>query len=450
MMPDCTFARTGIDITPEILFDARNNREDLKQYFESCFDFLDAQTSSLPYPFIAGGLSTEDIEKAVVMLRGDFRFAPALSTEFGRIEEQLVSLTTEQYVVMQGFSGFKRLLVCGGAGTGKTLLALEQCRRYLAEGKKTLYLCYNRTIASFIRESTAGEEFRFDVYNLHGLMMKFTGESPDESDTYFSQKLPEKFLEYTGSGKWGTDNQYDAVVIDEGQDLMTSAYYMCINEMIRGGFKAGTWAVYFDENQNLYNPNPEYHEILTQLQHDSMPPYNLSFNLRNTRQIADCNYYHTNIPKPSQSRTDGFDVERHPYRDLADERRQLIKTVRKLRTDGIMLSDIVLISPYRADSEKSCMRKISIPPDIGQLRINPTHDFRDPRYLDFFTIYSFKGLESQVVIMLDVDSFEDDKRRLLNYVGISRAKVMLYLFYPEDKEDERNYMVLQGIGNQSH
>jgi superfamily II DNA or RNA helicase len=64
----------------------------------------------------------------------------------------LLSLTDEQYIIMQGFFANKRMLVSGPAGSGKTLLAMEQCRRLTAEGYKVLYLCYNRLISSYVRK----------------------------------------------------------------------------------------------------------------------------------------------------------------------------------------------------------------------------------------------------------------------------------------------------------
>ena len=57
-------------------------------------------------------------------------------------------------------------------------------------------------------------------------------------------------------------------------------------------------------------------------------------------------------------------------------------------------------------------------------------------HLRFCTIHSFKGLESEVVILTDVEEVNGDSSRLLNYTGISRAKVRLYLFYDQEIEGE--------------
>lgn len=79
----------------------------------------------------------------------------------------------EQYVIMQNFFVNKRMLIYGPAGTGKTLLAMEQCRRLRAEGKKVLYVCYNRLIANSVREKFNEEnKSDIDVYTLPALLMK--------------------------------------------------------------------------------------------------------------------------------------------------------------------------------------------------------------------------------------------------------------------------------------
>ena len=53
------------------------------------------------------------------------------------------------------------------------------------------------------------------------------------------------------------------------------------------------------------------------------------------------------------------------------------------------------------------------------------------RCIRFSTIHSFKGLESQVVIMVDIEEVDDDKSQSLLYVGMSRARSLLILLIHE-------------------
>ena len=46
---------------------------------------------------------------------------------------------------------------------------------------------------------------------------------------------------------------YDLVIIDEGQDLLTDTYLECVDRIVRDGLGNGTWAIYYDPNQNIFN-----------------------------------------------------------------------------------------------------------------------------------------------------------------------------------------------------
>jgi superfamily I DNA/RNA helicase len=49
----------------------------------------------------------------------------------------------------------------------------------------------------------------------------------------------------------------------------------------------------------------------------------------------------------------------------------------------------------------------------------------------FSTIHSFKGLESPVVILVDIDRIEGDEPQSLLYVAMSRARSLLILMISE-------------------
>ena len=64
--------------------------------------------------------------------------------------------------------------------------------------------------------------------------------------------------------------------------------------------------------------------------------------------------------------------------------------------------------------------------------------------LRFSTISAFKGLEARVVILADVDNLTEASRKLLNYVAISRAETLLYVFYSNAVEDDRQSLMVKG------
>lgn len=438
--PDCSIADNAVDVIPEVLFDTYKAVDELGEFFEKVVQYWKNQCMS-KHGFEGGKLSASDIERAVNLLRGDFKFIPSLSVIMKRTDEQLLAVTDEQYSIMEGFEDNERLLISGAAGTGKTLLAMEQCRRYSASGKNVLFLCYNKLIASYVSECRNIQKDKFDVYNIHRLLRELCDSNvPEDIGTsYFEKELPEEFIDKVENGI--IDKKYDVVVIDEGQDLMNTYYYMCVNYLIKGGFSEGIWSVYFDPSQNLFNNYSELNDIWKQLKLDADTNYKLSINCRNTRQIAVANKMISNIPQAKQLKADGVEVEYIEYSNMQEEAKLLIKTIRNLRSQGISASDIVILSPY---IEKSCINAMDFPSDIGFIRINPKDGFAARTGTDFYTIQAFKGLESKVVLLIDIEDFESESSRLLNYVAVSRARTILYVFYAKDVKEQRQKMLLQG------
>ena len=66
-------------------------------------------------------------------------------------------LTKEQAQLMQALGMNDHLIVEGGAGTGKTLLAAEFARRQLEQGARVLYLTYNKNLAHHHNAFAAGD-----------------------------------------------------------------------------------------------------------------------------------------------------------------------------------------------------------------------------------------------------------------------------------------------------
>lgn len=440
MTPDCVIdADDNIEIIPEITFDKRNTKEDLPKFFERSFKYWKDKTME-KHHFFGRHLQDEDKERLGSIRRGDFAFVPAMSLALKRTDEMLASLTDEQYIIMQGFHS-KRMLVSGPAGTGKTMLAMDQCRKLTAEGYNVLYLCYNKLIANYVRKNFELEKQDIDVSTLHSFLMKKTGETEIEDANFFTDILPDKFID--GIDEYMPDNEkYDVLVIDEGQDLMNTVSVLCLEGMVKGGLSKGRWTIYYDKNQNIFGKYEELQDIYDKLEDYGASCYELSVNCRNTKQIATGNWYATNIKQASIMKADGEVVGYHKYDSKTAEKTDVLKLIRRLLSEGISRNDIVILSPYRMDNANSCLYNASIPSDIGEIRLNEFNKLDSDDFIRFYTVKAFKGLEAKVILYIDIDGFEDDDERLLNYVAMSRARTLLEVFYRADLEEERQKMML--------
>lgn len=70
--------------------------------------------------------------------------------------ERSVALDEKQYQLLELAGATPRALVQGGAGSGKTLVATELCRRRAAAGQSTLYLCFTDALARAVQKQFEG------------------------------------------------------------------------------------------------------------------------------------------------------------------------------------------------------------------------------------------------------------------------------------------------------
>ena len=70
-------------------------------------------------------------------------------------EDAADALTEHQAVILDAIQLLNRVEVRGGAGSGKTFLAMEQARRLSAKGQRVALVCYSHGLASYLERITA-------------------------------------------------------------------------------------------------------------------------------------------------------------------------------------------------------------------------------------------------------------------------------------------------------
>jgi len=204
-----------------------------------------------------------------------------LGARLAEDEARMVQVSAAQMQILNLLSRTRRAAIHGGAGTGKTLLAVEKARRLAAEGFRTLLTCYNIPLEAHLRAATQGEA-NITVSRVHRLAHDHATAQgvtvgpllPDNPDrNYWQRELPEAF----DAALMKAPLDFDAVVVDEGQDLDETWWtrlFLCLKDPDGGVFYA-----FLDPHQNLYGPRTGR---LAQL-----PEFPLQQNMRNTRAIHD-------------------------------------------------------------------------------------------------------------------------------------------------------------------
>lgn len=289
--------------------------------------------------------------------------------------------------------------VNGAAGTGKTMIAVEKARRHAAFGEKVLFLCFNAQLKDYLENNYAREFVSY--YTIAGFACKICNTArPDYKE------LKSKLEDYYISGSF----PYKHVIIDEGQDFGSEAIeetdiIQLIHDIIVDTDQGGTFYVFYDRLQLI--------------QAREMPKFisdldcrlTLYRNCRNTENIAVTSLRPITERKPRvfDGAVKGAPAKLHFCDSVQSEHERIDVIIDELAADGYR--DIVILT---CKTEATSVLSNSV--KGGRYR---------NKYL-FTTCRKFKGLEADVVVLVDVDktTFEQDNV-LLFYVGTSRARIKL-------------------------
>ena len=432
MMPDVQYDAQGIDEHQWQVFDIRDAQKghDVAGFIRRLSDGAKEDWGSHYKTDVTKKLpDRNDVEYLKTLLRNEFDSVVPLNLGSSKASGQQIELTKEQYGCLDQLEDNNRLLIPGGAGTGKTMLAIEAARRFTANGERVALLCYNRTLGTWLRGALKDVKCRpAYVGTLHSWMSSvipetMSGEAENEQD-WFEDILPRKVI-----GKLEQEEPpFDRIIIDEAQDLIRPVYLQMFHYMLAGGFKRGKWVMLGDFSmQAIYDDELNEEKLIELLQDQtSFAVYRLRINCRNTVEICD----DINLVTDSKMKYNtvksvtGPKPEWDKWADQEDEKDKLVKKIEKLIQSGVSLSQMVILSPVAYEH--------SVVSRIQQYEIVQYAPGKKPG-LSFSTIHSFKGLESQFVILTDIASVADKR---MMYVAMSRARYGLYILASEEAINE--------------
>ena len=368
-------------------------------------------------------------------LRPDFERILARGLSVGRIEEKLLRLTEEQYARLDELEANPRCLFEGAAGTGKTLLALEYARRASGNGSKVALVCFNRLLGGWLRKQAEGSGVATGTW--HGIVRRLILESSIADDFREEERTAHRHRDTRGLftetyplyGQLALEElgtPFDVVVMDEAQDLCGEDVLDVLNLAVAGGLAGGSWAIFGDfTRQALYGGTNDPVAALSRYC-DHYVRARLTLNCRNTRRIAEETTLVAGFDEAPFRLGDekGLPVEHRYLKKPADLAKSLTSVVERLAREAIPIEDVMVLSSRRLEnSGLAGVQSISGFPLIdisrGMTAVRQS--------LKFSTIHSFKGLESPVVIIVDIGQVDSDEHQSLLYVAMSRARSLLIL-----------------------
>jgi len=167
---------------------------------------------------------TDDHVRAIISrLAPDADFVWDIGERTRRASRRLESLCAAQVRSLERLDVNRKVVVTGGAGTGKTRLALGWARRALVRGERTLVTCFNVPLAEMMRT------YMFDDDNLVigpfiEVVKTFDGMPAFSEPVGLSAAERKEFYDVTVVGHlhrhWpDITERFDTIIIDEAQDF---------------------------------------------------------------------------------------------------------------------------------------------------------------------------------------------------------------------------------------
>ena len=349
-------------------------------------------------------ISKNDIKRMVDLLAPTFRVRRLLRDDVEDAEQALLELTTEQMVVLEATRRIKRAAILGGAGTGKTILAIEKSRQLASSGFRTLLLCYNAPLRQYLAKTL--HDTSVDVETFHSLVRREARRAkskiPYEPTSEWYETEAPRIL---GEAVARNSTCYDAVLIDEAQDFAME--WLSVTQALIAD--DGLLYLFADSHQDLYRRGWAMPEGLVELE--------LTVNCRNTRPIAQ------RVASIFDDRLNGKLVDGPEPRFVEVDRREQLAPYVVGLVESIVLEDKIkpsqLIVLTNSTSVLSELRSTGV---AGHLFTT-----LDGHGIPAETVYRFKGLERDVVVLALSDAAMREDLHAVAYVGLSRAKVGLYV-----------------------
>lgn len=362
----------------------------------------------------------ESINEVIQSLRPYFEVFQTPRQRLQAIDSEILEFTEQQFDALDKMEYNQSVLFAGPAGTGKTLLAIESVRRAANQGRKVLYLCFNRRLASYVSKCI-GEQSNAVVMTFHAYLEKLTnlslGTTPRKD--YFESLLPNEALKIVSNPEF---QKFDIVVIDEFQDLAKDKFVAVIRQLIDWeNFDSRQFFFGDFDEQAIFGSGKDARQIFRQLA-ISTPVVRLSKNCRNRPELEvplsmQGFTVYSEYLRPKGGKFLYFD-ESHP-----DYLNRIVRVIRDL------------VGRYTLEQVKILVATDSRNPGPNVLKI--LHALgNSPQFCpEVVAIYEFKGLECRAAVLINIGDIGIAQNRRLYYIGVTRATEQLVLSISSELRD---------------
>jgi len=394
VFPDVLWNMKGAEWDKRTVCDASNFRN-LEAWFNIFFHYWQQKNHQ-------NKLTFEQIAALKTFLRPNFELLEPLHHHIGRLKQNVIQLTEDQYRYLDIFSANKRVLCSGGAGTGKTFLAVELARRLAAKNCHVLLLCKSSWLRYYLQRQ---------VYSKHITISTIDSLMVDK--------------------KRAGIEMYDALLMDEGQDLFNSNMIDHIDSCLKNGLEKGVWYIFHDVNNQAGLFIDSQPHVLDMLKNYAPTIIPLTTNCRNTLAIINVVKEHLCLDMGSKGTGHGPDVKFFNANNRESSASQLETMIDELLESAVSANAITILSPLSFNQSNIQYVSGELKRQIIELDDYSVRNFPIP-HISFSEIKNFKGLENEVICVIDLKkpTHAASKRdKVLHYVAMTRARSLLMCFF---------------------
>jgi hypothetical protein len=429
IFPNTVFSEISSEWSDKTLLD-ENHLDNLEYFLINLLDYWKERNSSENMV-----IENNSITDVTGFLRGDFEVVESPLTVAKKTNEIINTLTKEQFKYLDLASENERLMIRGYAGTGKTLLAIEQAKRKASENNEVLFICFNRllSIALYLQLRSWG---KITVMTFDSYLMKLANDIAGDKRKIDINELRE-FIARNMEILDEKINKYDYLIVDEAQDLLSNLFLAVFEKVIDGGIANGRWSIFYDDEvQSRLYGSAEGASIIEMLSRYSTRLH-LSSNCRNPRILAEKARDITSLPIPEELMVelpaDPFQIEY--YSDEQEEASLAARYILKTFAQGYSAQSIMLLF---LDIDMTVIDMIY---SLIREKVNSIVNLANyyPKYSDclrfdlqnnnigYCTSQAFKGLENDIIIICGLQKLNTLYEKSVLYTAMTRARVRTYL-----------------------